>query len=273
MHHGKQKVLMGRLRSWKSKHSAHHHGWFYVEKARLHFTEGTKAGPAPPASHPLRAGLQAAPQMLAQMSANTKTDASAIDRWCFTAGFLSRVMRGSDRGQAKGYVRRHKNFPGTISHSKDSPMLITTSLQFAPVTFLQSSEGLLWPKDHEKPVPCFIRIHKGRQEFLLKFSAVSARSGATSKPRMCHLLASRPSGVNKLITASSDSLTHSFIHSKSHMPYTGLDTIHDQAFLLVEVTLSWAMKAGKEYRKQPDLSTEFSEGTDSGVFESLWLYV
>ena len=84
----------------------------------------------PQDSHPPK-GLQAMPPELTQMSADTKTDAAAAaDRWCFTAGFLSRVMRGSDQGQAKGYVRRHKNFSRPISHSEDSFMLITT-LQFA----------------------------------------------------------------------------------------------------------------------------------------------
>lgn len=215
MHHRKQEVLNRPPHLWKSKHLACHHRWSQVEKARRYVTNGTKTEAASPASRP-PTDQQAVPQELTQMSADTKTDAAAADRWCFTAGFLSRVMRGSDHRQAKGYMHQQKNFHCTVSHPKDSFMLITISLSFLPVIFLQSSNGLLWPKDQEKAMLCLIQMHKERQEeFFLKFSAVSARSGPTSKPCV-HFLASRASGVNKLITGSSDSLIHSF-----NIPYAG----------------------------------------------------
>lgn len=52
--------------------------------------------------------LQEVPQELTQMSADTKTGAAAADKWCFTAGSLSRVMRGSDHRQTKRNCKSYK---------------------------------------------------------------------------------------------------------------------------------------------------------------------
>lgn len=157
----------------------------------------------PQDSHPPK-GLQAMPPELTQMSADTKTDAAAAaDRWCFTAGFLSRVMRGSDQGQAKGYVRRHKNFSRPISHSEDSFMLITT-LQFASKFWRAAVPQRSW-EDHA----WLNHMGRERQGFFLKFKVVSAGSEGKFKAT-CSFPDIKSLSENKVISTSSDSPTHSF---------------------------------------------------------------
>jgi hypothetical protein len=89
----------------KRRHLALQHGWFHVEKDRQYFTHCSKTDSTPLSQAPTYC-LQAVLQELTQMPADTKTDAAAAaaaaatataaDRWCFTAGVLNRVMRGSE---------------------------------------------------------------------------------------------------------------------------------------------------------------------------------
>lgn len=81
-------------------------------------------------------------------------------------------------------------------------------------------------------------------------------------------MASRASGVNKSITASSESLIHSF-----NVPcYT---QFHDQAISAIKVISCRILGAGKEWRKHDYcLSTENVVKREAALsFESVWLYV
>ena len=246
---------------WKSKHLAHHHGRFLVERASSISLKAPRRSLPPPASHPPK-GLQAILQELTQMSAATRTDAAAADRWCFTAGFLSGVMRGSDHGQAKGYVHHRKNFHCTISHSKDSFMLITTSLQFAPKFWRAAVPQRSW-EDHA-------RLHPDGQGKTRVLFEVQQNLRPSVKPH-APLLASRASGDNKVRNASSDSLTHScnipgawhhLQHSSMVKPSWG------QRFLYCRT-----LRAGKEWRQhQLHLSTESVVKEQATIFCGLrWL--
>lgn len=94
MHHGKQEVLKGLPTCAKTSTWHPVLGGFMVDRPGGISLEILRQGPLPQPHTHLRA--RAVPQDLTQTSGDTKTDAAAADRWCLTAGFLSRVMRGSD---------------------------------------------------------------------------------------------------------------------------------------------------------------------------------
>ena len=116
---------------------------------------------------------------------------------------LSRVMRGSDHGQAKGCVRRHKNFSRAISHSEDSFMLITT-LQFASKFWRAAVPQRSW-EDHA----WLNHMGRERQVFFLKFKAVSAGSEGKFKAT-CSFPDIKSLSENKVMSTSSNSPTHLF---------------------------------------------------------------
>lgn len=202
---------------WKSKHLAHHHGRFLVERASSISLKAPRRSLPPPASHPPK-GLQAILQELTQMSAATRTDAAAADRWCFTAGFLSGVMRGSDHGQAKGYVHHRKNFHCTISHSKDSFMLITTSLQFAPKFWRAAVPQRSCWEDHA-------RLHpdgQGKTRVLFEVQGYFSRIWC---PVWNHMLLCWHQEPLVTIKSEMPLLIHSLIHATSQVPDTIFNTV------------------------------------------------
>lgn len=105
------------------------------------------------------------------------------------------------------------------------------------------------------------------------WSSLLFQHGLGRASQLCvHFLASRASGANKFILASSDpSFTHSF--SQHAMCQTPSSTqFHDQAILVVEATLLQDLKGRERGKKTPTppFNRESRERTGSN---SLWVFV
>ena len=176
------------------------------------------------------------PPELTQMSADRKTDAAAAaDRWCLTAGLLSRVTRGSDHGQAKGYVRQHKNFSRTVSHSEDSFTLIAT-LQLAS-KFWRAAV----PQRSREDRAWLNHMGRERQGFFLKFKAVSA--GSEGKFKATCSFPDIKSLSEKKVIKYLFWFTHSFIQCRMCQA-PRLTQFHDQD-ILVTLLFRRILRTGK----------------------------